>query len=91
MQIIIYLTFSAKLNTASIYILSEFHVIRKLNKGQSFYWDEREDKQLIHHRNLKMLVHTPHNTLVIMLGRDKNFQVLMMYELQNRENQITLC
>ena len=30
------------------------------------------------------------NTLVIMWGRDKNFQVSMMNELRNRENKISL-
>ena len=43
--------------------------------------------QLIKHRNLKILGPTPHNTQGIMLGRDKNFQVLMLYELRNRENK----
>ena len=40
--------------------------------------------------NNTIVVPTPHNTLVIMWGRDKNFQVLMMYELLNRENKILL-
>ena len=38
--------------------------------------------QLKNHRNLKILVPTPHNTLVIMWGRDKNFQVLMIFQLK---------
>ena len=42
--------------------------------------------QLIHHQNLKNLVPTLHNTIVIIWGRDKNFRVSMMYELRNREN-----
>jgi hypothetical protein len=37
--------------------------------------------------SLKMLVSTPHNTLVIMWGKDKNFQVLMLYERTNWEKK----
>ena len=43
--------------------------------------------QLIQHQNLNICVPTPHNTLVIMWGRDKNFKVLMLYELRNRERK----
>ena len=37
-----------------------------------------------------MFVPSPHNTLVIMWGRDKNFQVSMIFELRNCENKISL-
>ena len=47
--------------------------------------------QLENHHNLKNLVPTPHNTLVIMWDRDKNFQVLMIFELLNREKQNFNC
>ena len=47
--------------------------------------------QLIHHQNLKILVPTPYNTIVIMWGKDKNFQVFMMYELRNCKNKISLA
>ena len=43
--------------------------------------------QLLQPQNLKILVPTPHTTLVIMWGRDKNFQVLMLYELRNNKNK----
>ena len=46
--------------------------------------------QLIQHRKLKILVPSTHNTLVIMWGREKKFQVLMLYELRNRKNKILL-
>ena len=46
--------------------------------------------QLKNHRNLEILVPTPHKTLVIMWGRDKNFQVLMIFELLNHKNKMSL-
>ena len=46
--------------------------------------------QLIRHWNLKILVPAPHNTLVIMWGRDKNVQVLMLYKLTNCEIKISI-
>ena len=49
-----------------------------------------EIPQLMHHRNLKIIVPTTHNTLVIMWGRDKNFQVSIMYKLRKRKNKILL-
>jgi hypothetical protein len=42
---------------------------------------------LIQRRNLKILVSTPDNALVIMWDRDKNIQLLMLYELRNRGNK----
>ena len=46
--------------------------------------------QLIQHWNITILVPTFHNTLVIMWGRDKNFQVLVLYEQRNCENTFHL-
>ena len=46
--------------------------------------------QLINDRNLKILVPTPHNCLGIRWGRDKNFQVSMIFDLLNRKNKISL-
>ena len=40
------------------------------------------------HRNMNILVSTPHNTLVIMWGRNKNCQVSMIYECRNCKNKI---
>ena len=41
--------------------------------------------QPIQHQNFKNLIPTSHNTLV--WGRDKDFQVLMLYELRNCEEE----
>ena len=38
--------------------------------------------QLKKHRNLKIVVHTPHNTLLVMWGRDKNFQFSMLFSCE---------
>ena len=46
--------------------------------------------QLKNYLNSKILVPTPHNTLVIMWGRDKNFSVSMIFQLRNLENKISL-
>ena len=43
--------------------------------------------QLLQHRNLKILIPAPYNTLVIMWVRDKNFQVSLPYELRNCDNK----
>ena len=40
--------------------------------------------------NLKILVPTPHNTLVIMWGWDKNFPVSMIFEVRNSKNKILI-
>jgi hypothetical protein len=39
---------------------------------------------------MKFVVPTPHNTLLIMWGRDKNFQVSSIYEMRNCKNKISL-
>ena len=41
--------------------------------------------QLIYHQNLKIIVPTPYNTLVILWGRDKNFQSSIKYDLINHK------
>ena len=39
------------------------------------------------HQNFNILVFTPHNYQGDMWGRDKNFQVLMLYAQRNHENK----
>ena len=60
-------------------------VKKKLTKGNFVF----AISQLINHQNLKILIPTPHNTLVIMWCRDKNFQVSMLFELRNCDNKIS--
>ena len=41
-------------------------------------------------RNLKILVCTPHNYGDIVGGRDKNFEVLRLYDLFNMVNMVNI-